>query len=121
MQALAVKPGDDLQRAAGDAAVLADKGFGAGELAAIRRLIDAQDSDIFDVLAYVRFAMAPKARTERADNARKSGLGAHEGEMRAFLEAVLSAYERTGADELSLESLPAMLRSTVLKKSARLF
>lgn len=88
---------------------LEEKGFGAGELVAIRRLIDAQDSDIFDVLAYVRFALEPKALTERADNARRSALPAHKGEMRGFLEAVLSAYEKSGVEELSLESLPALL------------
>lgn len=88
---------------------LEEKGFGPGELSNIRRLIDAQDSDIFDVLAYVRFAMAPKPRAERADGARRSALPAHKGEMRAFLEAVLSAYEKSGVEELSLESLPALL------------
>ncbi len=88
---------------------LEEKGFGAGELSNIRRLIDAQDSDIFDVLAYVRFAMEPKPRAERATNARRSALPAHMGEMRDFLESVLSAYEKSGADELSLESLPALL------------
>lgn len=88
---------------------LEEKGFGARELSDIRRLIDAQDSDIFDVLAYVRFAMAPKLRVERAANARRTGLKKRQGEMREFLEGVLSAYEKSGVDELSLESLPALL------------
>lgn len=88
---------------------LEEKGFGAGELSNIRRLIDAQDSDLFDVLAYVRFAMAPKLRVERAANARRTGLSKLQGEMREFLEGVLSAYEKSGVEELSLESLPALL------------
>jgi type I restriction enzyme R subunit len=107
---------DELRRTWSDPAArahfvkqLEEKGFGPGELSNIRRLIDAQDSDIFDVLAYVRFAMEPKPRAERADDARRSALPAHKGEMREFLESVLSAYEKSGVEELSLESLPALL------------
>jgi type I restriction enzyme, R subunit len=40
----------------------------------MRRLIDAKDSDIFDVLAYVRFSLPPKTLHERADGAHASGL-----------------------------------------------
>lgn len=46
---------------------------------------------------------------ECADDARQSMLPSHKGEMRNFLESVLSAYERSGVEELSLESLPALL------------
>lgn len=88
---------------------LQDKGFGVGELADIRRLIDANDSDLFDVLAYVRFTLEPKARIERADGARTAALPSHEAEMRDFLEGVLKAYERGGVEELGLESLGTLL------------
>lgn len=91
-------------------AQLEDKGFGAGELSDIRRLIDAQESDLFDVLAYVRFTMEPKVRAERAESARTSALPAHEAEMRDFLESVLRAYERGGVEELGLESLGTLLK-----------
>lgn len=90
-------------------AQLQDKGFGTGELTDIRRLIDAQDSDLFDVLAYVRFTLAPKVRTERANSARAGALPSHEAEMREFLEGVLKAYERGGVEELGLDSLSTLL------------
>ena len=67
----------------------------------MRRLIDAPNSDIFDVLAYVRFTLAPLERKERADAARESGLGGYEAEMREFLDGVLRAYEVYGVDELA--------------------
>lgn len=88
---------------------LQEKGFGSGELTEIRRLIDAQDSDLFDVLAYVRFTLAPKARIERAESARTTALPPHDAEMRDFLESVLRAYERGGVEELGLDSLGTLL------------
>ena len=88
---------------------LEEQGFGFGELADIRRLIDAQDSDLFDVLAYVRFTLEPKLRSERADGARGGTLRSHDAEMRDFLEGVLKAYERGGVEELGLESLSTLL------------
>jgi type I restriction enzyme, R subunit len=36
---------------------LADKGFGETELCEIRRLIDAEKSNLHDVLAYIAFAI----------------------------------------------------------------
>jgi len=45
---------------------LADKGFGKEPLAEMQKVIEAQSSDLFDVLAYVAFALAPQTRAERA-------------------------------------------------------
>lgn len=76
----------------------------------MRRLIDAPNSDIFDVLAYVRFTLAPLARAQRAGAARSSGLGGYELEMRRFLDYVLQAYEVHGVEELSLRKVSDLLR-----------
>jgi type I restriction enzyme R subunit len=45
---------------------LTDMGYDSDRLDDMRRLIDAPNSDIFDVLAYVRFELAPLARSQRA-------------------------------------------------------
>lgn len=76
----------------------------------MRRLIDAPNSDIFDVLAYVRFTLAPLSRSERAGAARATGLGGYQREMRAFLDYVLDAYERHGVDELASRKIADFLR-----------
>ena len=76
----------------------------------MRRLIDAPNSDIFDVLAYVRFTLAPLARSERAGTARATGLDGYQREMRAFLDYVLDAYERHGVDELASRKIADFLR-----------
>ncbi len=46
---------------------LTEKGYGTPQLAEIKSMIDAENSDIFDVLAYVAFTRAPKTRQERAE------------------------------------------------------
>ena len=46
---------------------LSEKGYGDEQLAEIRRMIDAEKSDLFDVLAYIAFALAPITRQERVE------------------------------------------------------
>src|SRR6185369_7846262 len=49
---------------------LAEKGFGAEQLSEMQRIIDAERSDIYDVLAHVAYAVAPVTREVRAENAK---------------------------------------------------
>jgi hypothetical protein len=48
---------------------LAEKGFSHEQLAEMQKIIDAEKSDLFDVLAHVAYAMAPLTREERASRA----------------------------------------------------
>jgi hypothetical protein len=41
---------------------VADKGFGGEQLAEIGRMINADKSDLFDVLAYIAYALPPITR-----------------------------------------------------------
>ncbi|WP_029219081.1 type I restriction-modification enzyme R subunit C-terminal domain-containing protein [Xanthomonas cassavae] len=76
----------------------------------MRRLIDAPHSDIFDVLAYVRFTLAPLSRTQRMQSAMSTGLSGHESEMRSFLDYVLGNYARNGTGELASSRIGDVLR-----------
>ena len=49
---------------------LAEKGFGRDQLAEMQRVIDAENSDLFDVLAHVAYALPPLTREERAAKAK---------------------------------------------------
>ena len=89
---------------------LEERGYDSDRLEEMQLLIDAKDSDVFDVLAYVRFSLDPKTRHERADAARDEGLSGYEAEMREFLRDVLSAYEREGAAELGYDKLSRFLQ-----------
>lgn len=89
---------------------LTELGYDRDRMEDMRRLIDAPNSDIFDVLAYLRFTLAPMARADRAGAARANGLGGYELEMRKFLDYVLQAYEVHGVEELSLRKISDLLR-----------
>src|SRR6185437_7266945 len=51
---------------------LTEKGFGHEQLAEMQKIIDAERSDLFDVLAYVAYALPPVTREERAAHAKVS-------------------------------------------------
>jgi type I restriction enzyme, R subunit len=51
---------------------LAEKGFGKDQLTEMQKIIDAEKSDLFDVLAYVAYALPTLSREQRATNAKRS-------------------------------------------------
>jgi type I restriction enzyme R subunit len=88
---------------------LAEKGFGRDQLAEMQRIIDAEKSDLFDVLAHVAFAMPPKTRQERATRADAGIRASFNGKQQAFLDFVLSHYVNMGVDELDQAKLRPLL------------
>jgi type I restriction enzyme R subunit len=90
---------------------LADQGYARDDLETLRSLVQKPDSDLFDVLAYIRFDLDPKARAERADAVREGGLSGFNEEMRAFLEGVLTSYVREGISELRTGALAPALQN----------
>ncbi|MFT5330314.1 MAG: type I restriction enzyme R subunit [Parasphingorhabdus sp.] len=89
---------------------LTELGYDRDRLDDMRRLIDAPHSDIFDVLAYIRFTLAPLARTDRVEIARANGMGGYEVEMREFLDFVLQSYSVQGIRELEPGRIGDFLR-----------
>jgi type I restriction enzyme R subunit len=89
---------------------LADKGFGAGELGEISRLIDAEKSDVFDVLAYIAFALVPMTRSERAETHKTKIFSRYDGKLQAFLDFVLAQYVSQGVEELDEEKLASLVQ-----------
>lgn len=88
---------------------LSDKGYGRNELAEIRKLISAEKSDIFDVLAYVAFLALPITRQERVEDRRAVALQPYDAKLQTFLDFVLSQYVAQGVDELDNEKLGALI------------
>ena len=88
---------------------LADRGYDDGRLNDIRRLVDAPDSDLFDVLGYVLFTHAPKTREDRAEAVKDEGLAAVQGDLKALLIGILNAYEENGEGELATSKLSQFL------------
>ena len=88
---------------------LAEKGFGGEQLGEMQRIIDAEKSDLFDVLAYVAYALAPLTRQERADASRPFITAHFDPKQQAFLDFVLSQYVSEGVGELDQDKLPHLL------------
>ena len=88
---------------------LAEEGFGAEQLAEIQRLIDAENSDLFDVLAHVAYALQPITRDNRAANARISISTHFDSKQQAFLDFVLAHYVSDGVEELDPSKLAPLL------------
>jgi type I restriction enzyme, R subunit len=91
-------------------AELTDRGFGKEPLAEMQKIIEAENSDLFDVLAYVAFAAAPRSRQQRAEQARQMVSGEFNDKQQAFIGFVLSQYVLQGVDELDQEKLSPLLR-----------
>ena len=89
---------------------LADKGFGKTQLEEIQRIIDAERSDLFDVLANVAYALPPLTRDERAERAKIIVSGRFGNKQRVFLDFVLQHYVRVGVCELDQSNLVPLLR-----------
>jgi len=89
---------------------LAEKGIGREQLAEMQRIIDAQKSDLFDVLAYVAYALPPISRQERASKAKIDLKTLFSTKQQAFLDFVLSHYVNVGVEELAQDKLTPLLR-----------
>ena len=84
-------------------------GYDKEKLESLQKLIDAENSDLFDVLAYVSFALKPISREERVAKAKDAILNGLSGKQKEFLLFVLSKYIDEGVAELSEDKLPKLL------------
>jgi type I restriction enzyme R subunit len=89
---------------------LAEKGFGTDQISEISRMINAEKSDVFDVLGYIAFALAPITRAERVESRKGKILGRYDSKLQAFLDFVLSQYITQGVEELDQEKLASLLQ-----------
>jgi type I restriction enzyme R subunit len=88
---------------------LAEKGFGHDQLSEMQKIIDAEKSDLFDVLAYVAYAVPPVTREVRAANAKVHVHIHFNAKQRVFLDFVLQHYVTVGVEELDQEKLTPLL------------
>jgi len=89
---------------------LAEKGFGHDQLAEMQKIIDADKSDLFDVLANVAYAKPPETREVRAAQARVHINTHFSVKQQVFLDFVLQHYVNVGVEELDQEKLTPLLR-----------
>ncbi|MEZ5613931.1 MAG: DEAD/DEAH box helicase family protein [Rhodocyclaceae bacterium] len=89
---------------------LAEKGFGKDQLAEMQKIIDAEKSDLFDVLAHVAYALEPLTREERANRAMAVISEDFNPRQKVFLDFVLSHYVALGVEELDQAKLTPLLK-----------
>lgn len=91
---------------------LVQVGFDKEQLSTLRRLFDANECDIFDLLAFLAFEQPMATRKSRADAVRVNSAFFDQYEQdkaKQFLHFVLNRYEQTGATELARERLPVLI------------
>jgi type I restriction enzyme R subunit len=88
---------------------LSERGYGEENLSEIRRMIDAENSDLYDVLAYIAFALAPITRHERVATRKERIFSDYDEKLQAFLDFVLAQYVKEGVGELDSAKLPDLL------------
>ena len=89
---------------------LAEAGFGNEQLAEMQKIIDAENSDLFDLLAHVAYAKAPLTREVRAANAMVYINTRFSAKQQVFLDFVLQHYIAEGVEELDQQKLTPLLR-----------
>ncbi|VVH67207.1 Type I restriction-modification system, restriction subunit R (EC [uncultured Gammaproteobacteria bacterium] len=89
---------------------LDEAGFGKDELDTLKKLIDAEKSDLYDVLEYVfNGDIKPITRFERATKAKPTILAFLNKKQQGFIEFVLNEYINSGVEELAQEKLSVLL------------
>ncbi|WP_372800890.1 EcoAI/FtnUII family type I restriction enzme subunit R [Lutibacter sp.] len=89
---------------------LDEAGFGKTELETLQKVIDAEQSDLFDVLEFVfNSDIKPITREARVEAARTTIFTLLNEKQKEFIEFVLSKYIETGVGELDQDKLPVLL------------
>jgi len=78
---------------------LTEKGFAKQQLTEFQKILNAENSDMYDVLAYIAFHSDILERATRADKA-KIHLDNYDPKQQEFLNFVLSQYVKQGVEEL---------------------
>jgi len=94
---------------------LARAGYDWGILKNLQSLVNAENSDLFDVLNYLAYSVKPISRVKRVHQAESKIFSDLNIEQKEFLQFVLEKYIQNGVDELDEEKLPILLN---LKYSA---
>ncbi|SMN13142.1 Type I restriction-modification system, restriction subunit R [Bathymodiolus heckerae thiotrophic gill symbiont] len=89
---------------------LSEAGFGGDELNTLKKLINAEKSDLYDVLGYIfNGNVTPITREERVKRAKTDMLMSLNERQQEFIEFVLDKYIKTGVEELDQEKLSLLL------------
>jgi type I restriction enzyme R subunit len=89
---------------------LAERGYDGIVLMHIKDAINAQDSDIYDVLGHIAYARNMMTRAHRADAGKRKIGFTYDDKIAGFLDFVLGHYVETGVESLDRSQLPDYLK-----------
>jgi type I restriction enzyme R subunit len=89
---------------------LAQKGFDLEQLFQLRNAINADECDIYDILAYIKFNSKLIHRVERANNVRISCRSQFIETHHEFIDLILQQYVNNDFTELDQENLPELIK-----------
>ena len=91
---------------------LEEVGFPKSDLVTLQKLVNMENSDLYDVLEYVfNGDYIAMTRESRAKAAEATIFGLINEKQKEFISFVLSKYIETGVDELDQEKLPILLQN----------
>ncbi len=88
---------------------LEDNGFAKQDLKSIQTLIEAENSDLFDVLEHIAYQKKPIARKTRVANAEEKIHSNLSANQKDFIDFVLSKYVEGGVEELDINRLSSLI------------
>jgi type I restriction enzyme R subunit len=88
---------------------LDEAGFKRDDLITLQQLINAEKSDLLDVLEFVAYAKKPVTREFRVNVSRQTIMKSLDEKQRDFIDFVLAKYIETGVEELDETKLPQLL------------
>jgi len=88
---------------------LEEKGYGREQLKDLSKMVDAENSDLYDVLAYIAYSKPPISRRERVEEHKNEIFTDCTIKQEEFLSFVLDQYISEGVDELDDSKLPDLI------------
>ncbi len=89
--------------------VLAQSGFPEDKLEITRRLLNMEQCDMLDVLAYIAYETTPIERQRRAEILKEQAMKIYTAEQQDFLNYIMELYVRNGFKELGNDKLPTLI------------
>jgi type I restriction enzyme R subunit len=89
---------------------LTEAGYDEEKLDSMKDLIDAKDSDVYDVLAFVAYAVETRTRLQRVGNAKPAIAKAYvDAKQQEFIDFILDKYLEEGVKELAASKMRALI------------
>ena len=88
---------------------LHEAGYDDEKLDCMKDIIDAKESDVYDLLAYVAYAHEIQTRTERVDRAKPNLSREFSAKQIEFIEFILDKYIEEGVQELASQKMRSLV------------